>query len=199
MIYGITKFKVATRDWPYVVEFSNMNDGTHEGELITHRTNNRPRPALIETAHKVASLALRMSGMGLVVEATEKRKLLGKESVLFGYEVGYGLASITWSEGDDPGTKVEIHLVGQRPLHKTSERTDMKLFLEKIDSREEYHDVDLGGGLKERRPVPTSESVKNAYIEAVKLPQDQVKAFAEGETEQGELFSKPRETAGATR
>jgi len=46
--------------------------------------------------------------------------------------------------------------------------------------------------------VSTSESVKNAYIEAVKLLQDQVKAFAEGETEQGELFTS-RETAGAAR
>jgi hypothetical protein len=189
MIYGISKFKVATRDWPYVVEYSAMNDGTHNGELITHRTSNRPRPALIENAHRVASLALQLSGLGVLV--------VSSQSSIPG-SVAFGLASVTWSDGDEPGTKVEIHLIGARPLHGTSANTDMKLILEKVNDREEYQDVELGGGLKERRPVSTSESVKNAYIEAVKLLQDQVKAFAEGETEQGELFTS-RETAGAAR
>lgn len=190
MIYSISKFKMGTRDWPYVVEYSAMNDGTHNGELITHRTGNRPRPALIENAHRVATLALQLSGLGGLV-ASSASSQTGR--------IAFGLASVTWSEGDEPGTKVEIHLTGARPLHNQGVNTDMKLVLEKVNNTEEWAEFTLGGGLKERRPIPTADSVKNAYIEAVKLLQDQVKGFAEGETEQGELFTETRETAGATR
>lgn len=47
MIHSVCKFKVATRDWPYVVEFGQFNDKTQQSELLTYRTHNRPRPVLI--------------------------------------------------------------------------------------------------------------------------------------------------------
>ena len=176
MIYGINKFKMGTRDWPYVVEFYRTNDQTQEGELLTLRTRNRPRPALIENAHQVAELALAFAGMSVILDAKENR------------EVGFGLSTVTWSEGDSAGTKVEINLVGKRPIRDRSESSEMKLVLEKVDRREEFVDVDLGGGLKERRPNP--DSIKNAYLEKVKLLQEQVQGFVEGQVEQGELFDK---------
>ena len=176
MIYGINKFKMGTRDWPYVVEFYRTNDQTQEGELLTLRTRNRPRPALIENAHKVAELALAFAGMSVILDANQNR------------ELGFGLSTVTWSDGESAGTKVEINVIGKRPIRDRSESSEMKLVLEKVDRREEFVDVDIGGGLKERRP--DTNSVKNAYLEKVKLLQEQVQGFVEGQVEQGELFDQ---------
>ena len=102
---------------------------------------------------------------------------------------------MVWADGDEPGAKVEIHVISRKASKDSVESLQTKLVLTKIDTREEWENVDLGGGMKERRAV--AGSVKNLFIEKVKLLKSQVSDFAQGETEQMDLFQGNPEPVAA--
>lgn len=174
MIETIVKFKMETRDWPYVVEFNRNNDQTEKAECLTLRTGEAPKASLIKAASRVARLALKYHGL----------EVLSGES----FDVGVSLASVTWSEGDLPGSKVEVFLTTPLQLDDEDEHPVVtKLPLTKVDRFDETKLV--GEGFLKTK-VHVENSVKDEYNAAVRELRELVKDFAQGATEQGNLFSE---------
>lgn len=172
MIDTIVKFKMETRDWPYVVEFNRSNDQTEKTECLTLRTGEIPKGSLIKAANRVARLALKYHGL----------EVLSGES----FDIGFSLASVTWSEGDLPGSKVEVFLTTPLQLDDEDEHPVVtKLPLTKVDRFDETKLV--GEGFLKTK-VHVENSVKDEYNAAVRELRDLVKDFAQGATEQGSLF-----------
>ena len=194
MIDSVTKFKSGGRDYPYVVEFERRNPESKESEGLTLHTGARPRPALIKKMGEVAKLALRYHGLGLLVEAVEKRHLTNDETLSrhLGHDIGFAFQEISWSYGENPGSRVGVVLTSAVRLAEIAQTSRVKITLPKVDQSEEL--VHVGEG-KERRKVVAEDSLKNEYNAAVKELLLLVKAYADGETEQGTLF--PRAEAPA--
>jgi hypothetical protein len=175
MISTIKKFKIGVKNYSYQVDFEQHDEKTLKGEYLTLRSNNSPRPALLSNAQRVVNLAIQYCGLqGLI---TEQNNLSAR--------VGIGLASITWSDGDEPGSRLEVYVTSIYKRKNSAESCESKITLPKINDREEMENIGKG---EDRISQPVPGSLKNAYNEAVKLLIDQVKAFAEGEVEQGDLF-----------
>lgn len=206
MIGTIVKFRQNTRDWNYIVEFEQTNNETKKTELVTLRTNSHPVGELIRNAHKVAKLALEYSGLQTIIDAVSSRAVF-KELKKLDAEVNvehlervfptvrFTLSSITWATGDDPGTRIEVAIVSQINVKGKVLSAESKLILPKIDSREES---EFTGTLTGKIWQPVPNSVKNEYLIAVNLLQDQVQSFVGGEVEQAELFN-PTELQQAVR
>jgi hypothetical protein len=197
----VTKFKT-TKDWPFVIEFERSNEATGRTECLTLRTGNQPRSALIANAHKCATLALKFSGLHAITQASEGALLARQSSKLTGEDVTpvelsiyadlrFAFSSITWSEGDEPGAKVEVIVQSNRQAKNSLTSATTKLLLEKIEDREEGEWI---GEKPDRQWQPIPGSLKNAFNESVRLLRQQVEAFAEGEFEQGDLFGSRTET-----
>jgi len=184
MVETVMKFKMETRDWPYVVEFERHNEATNKPELLTWRTGSQPKGALLKAAKLVARLALEFHGLRVITDADG--------SIRAQAPVSFDLASVTWSEGDVPGSKVEVFLVSPIALEDTEMVSDLKLPLQKVDRFDETRTV-TEGGLRMVRSVENS--VKDEYNAAVKQLRDLVKDFAQGGTEQGELFTETQAAA----
>lgn len=184
MIETVTKFKMQTRDWPYVVEFERENETTHKPELVTWRTGSQPKGSLIKAAKRVARLALEFHGLKVLSDA--------EGSIHAQTPVGFDLASVTWSEGDLPGSKVEVFLVAPLALQDSELIADLKLPLQKVDRFDETKTV--GEGFL-RTKVSVENSLKDEYNAAVRELRDLVKDFAMGASEQGELFAEPQAAA----
>jgi|GEM_PF-4582039 hypothetical protein len=179
MIYAVSKFKVGGRDFPYIVEFERENPETHSREGLTLRTSVNPKRALILKAVQVARLSLELHGLRLITDQAG--------SIMAPSKIGYAFTAVTWTYGDNPGSRVEIALTSQIASKKTLSSAHTKLLLPKVDTSGEN---ELRGTGSDKVSVPVDGSLKNEYNAAVAQLRMMVEAYAEGESEQGELFNK---------
>jgi hypothetical protein len=196
MIYDVTKFKAHGKEWDYIVDFERANGESGDREGMTLKSNTTPKGALTKKAGEVARLALLFHGLGLIVEHTDKTilnaqvsKLTGEKDIhaeLFG-QIGFAFSSISWTGGDEPGSRVEVILTSAKKLADSTQTAQTKLMLSKVDTRDE---MALVGEGKDKRLVHVEGSLKDAYNAAVKELRDFVKAYADGESAQGQLFER---------
>lgn len=178
MIYDVTKFKAHGKEWDYVVEFERANGESGDREGMTLKSNTTPKGTLTKKAGEVAKLALLFHGLGVIVEHT---------SELSPHKIGFAFSSISWTGGDEPGSRVEVILTSAKKLTDSTQTAQTKLMLSKVDVREEMAWVGTG---KDKRLVHVEGSLKDAYNAAVKELRDLVKAYADGESAQGQLFER---------